>query len=98
MTDVRVQKLRSVASVGGATCPMCRARLPGDAPQGLCPACLLRQGLDTEAPAPPHGQPTAPGATLEGSVPAPGAVTSAGADTTASLIPRISGPSPDPTA
>ncbi len=28
-------------------CPQCGASLEEDAPQGLCPACLLRQGLAT---------------------------------------------------
>src|SRR5262245_37391598 len=78
-------------------CPNCGSELPLDAPQGLCPACLLRQGLDTEAPT-PHGESTASGARLEESVSAFGAVTAAGTDTTASLIPRPCGPSPDPTA
>jgi serine/threonine protein kinase len=27
------------------TCPVCRADLPADAPEGLCPSCLLRGGL-----------------------------------------------------
>ena len=32
------------------TCPQCHARLPTDAPQGLCPACLLAAvALPTEA-------------------------------------------------
>jgi serine/threonine protein kinase len=30
------------------TCPSCKAELPADAPQGVCPACLLRVGLETE--------------------------------------------------
>jgi Protein kinase domain len=29
-------------------CPNCRSELPANAPQGLCPACLLQQGLDSE--------------------------------------------------
>src|SRR5262245_39734755 len=32
-------------------CPNCGSELPVSAPDGLCPACLLLQGLDTEAPA-----------------------------------------------
>src|SRR5436309_1920547 len=32
-------------------CPRCGAGLPADAPEGLCPACLLEQGL------PPPGEP-----------------------------------------
>jgi serine/threonine protein kinase len=31
--------------MAGNTCPQCRAELPADAPEGLCPACLLRAGL-----------------------------------------------------
>ena len=35
-----------------ATCPRCSAELAPDAPQGLCPACLLAQGVDpTTGPA-----------------------------------------------
>ena len=33
-------------------CPDCGAELPANAPRGLCPACLLRQGLDSEGPDP----------------------------------------------
>src|SRR5262249_30319055 len=62
MTDVRVPKPRSASMVGGATSPACGARLADDAPQGLCPACLIRQGLGTEAPAPTRDGPTATGA------------------------------------
>jgi serine/threonine protein kinase len=32
-------------------CPQCGAALPSGALEGLCPACLLRQGPDTEPPA-----------------------------------------------
>lgn len=32
-----------------ATCPQCGSTLPADAPEGLCPACLMRGGLDTDA-------------------------------------------------
>src|ERR1043165_4763574 len=41
----------------GPTCPQCGAPLPASSPDGLCPACLLKRGLDThtagftEAPA-----------------------------------------------
>ena len=45
-----------------ATCPQCRAALPADAPQGLCPACLLAAVAEpTEAgsaPAPRTPPPT----------------------------------------
>jgi len=30
-------------------CPQCGAELPADAPQGLCPKCLMKLGLPTEA-------------------------------------------------
>ena len=30
-------------------CPSCGNELPANAPQGLCPACLLKQGLESEA-------------------------------------------------
>jgi serine/threonine protein kinase len=42
-------------------CPNCGSELPVNAPQGLCPACLLRQGLDAEAPDTASGPPL-PGA------------------------------------
>ncbi len=35
------------------TCPQCGVALPPDAPEGLCPACLLRRGFATEAGAAP---------------------------------------------
>jgi hypothetical protein len=34
-------------------CPNCGSRLPVNAPQGLCPACLLRQALESDDPAVP---------------------------------------------
>ena len=30
-------------------CPQCGAKLPVDAPQGLCPKCLMKLGLPTGA-------------------------------------------------
>ena len=30
-------------------CPGCGNELPANAPQGLCPACLLKQGMESEA-------------------------------------------------
>ena len=36
-------------------CPQCGAELKPDAPEGLCPACLLQRGIATEG-APPPGQ------------------------------------------
>ena len=32
-------------------CPQCGAALPGGALEGLCPACLLKQGAETGPPA-----------------------------------------------
>jgi hypothetical protein len=32
------------------TCPSCGAAIDADHPQGLCPACLLQQGLKTDKP------------------------------------------------
>ncbi|MCX5671058.1 MAG: bifunctional serine/threonine protein kinase/MFS transporter [Planctomycetota bacterium] len=32
-------------------CPQCGAELPANAPQGLCPACLLERGLESQRPA-----------------------------------------------
>ena len=41
------------------TCPKCGAPLPAEAPQGLCPRCVLGVGLATQTEAPgeagPHG-------------------------------------------
>lgn len=34
-------------------CPKCGTALKPDAPEGLCPACLLQQGIATEGGAPP---------------------------------------------
>jgi predicted Ser/Thr protein kinase len=31
------------------TCPECQAEIPPDAPQGVCPACALKAGLDSAA-------------------------------------------------
>src|SRR6185369_4463595 len=36
-------------------CPQCGAALSPDAPEGLCPACLLQRGIATDAA--PSGQP-----------------------------------------
>jgi eukaryotic-like serine/threonine-protein kinase len=37
----------------GERCPNCGAEMRANAPQGLCPACLLRQGLESEGTDPP---------------------------------------------
>src|SRR5437762_3524003 len=41
-------------------CPNCGNELPANAPQGLCPACLLRQGLDSKATDSPSSTPPSP--------------------------------------
>jgi eukaryotic-like serine/threonine-protein kinase len=53
------------------TCPNCGGRLPDDAPEGLCPACLLQQALETPSiePTVPSGEPAAAAAP-----PPPGAI------------------------
>jgi hypothetical protein len=33
----------------GRSCPRCKQTLPGDAPQGVCPACLIRAGRGASA-------------------------------------------------
>ena len=43
-------------------CPTCGSELPANAPLGLCPACLLRQGLGTGVPI---GQPLLTAAKIE---------------------------------
>jgi hypothetical protein len=45
------------------TCPACGLRLLGDAPQGLCPACLLAQGLVARTED-PEAQASGPGGKL----------------------------------
>ncbi len=54
----RVQPVPVVAKteVMARKCPQCGATLQPDAPEGLCPACLLQRGFATEAGA-PAGQP-----------------------------------------
>src|SRR5437764_11372902 len=44
-------------------CPQCRNELPADAPEGLCPRCLL-QGAFTGAPDAEREQPTTSGETF----------------------------------
>ena len=41
-------------------CPKCGAQLPGDAPAGLCPKCLVRAGFESEDQAGPQMERTAP--------------------------------------
>src|SRR5205807_1508492 len=42
-------------------CPDCGAEVPGDAPQGLCPQCLLESGLPNGWSAPPLSTTPHPG-------------------------------------
>jgi len=46
-------------------CPQCGAELPANTPQGLCPACLLEQGIESQratagSPSGPQGSPSTP--------------------------------------
>ena len=46
-------------------CPQCGAELPANTPQGLCPACLLERGLESQrptagSPSGPQGSPSTP--------------------------------------
>ena len=36
-------------------CPQCQNELPADAPEGLCPTCLLRGGLPSRGSTAPYG-------------------------------------------
>jgi hypothetical protein len=36
-------------------CPVCGKLAVPDAPQGLCPECLMKSGFDTRAPGEPGG-------------------------------------------
>src|SRR5271170_3531861 len=47
-------------------CPSCAKTIPGDAPQGLCPACLLGGALDPGATLPPAEATLPPVASPEG--------------------------------
>ena len=38
-------------------CPNCGAEMPVNAPQGLCPACLLQQGMESDGTEPPSSTP-----------------------------------------
>ena len=49
-------------------CPQCGAELPANAPHGLCPACLLGQGMESrrpteDSPSPSQGSPATGGFT-----------------------------------
>jgi tRNA A-37 threonylcarbamoyl transferase component Bud32 len=53
---------------GPHQCPDCGANLPANAPEGLCPRCLLRSGLAAPSPTPPAASPG-------GTTPHPGPLT-----------------------
>ena len=38
-----------MAILSPESCPNCGAERPANSPRGLCPRCLLRQGIDSEA-------------------------------------------------
>jgi hypothetical protein len=44
----------------GERCPNCGAEMQANAPQGLCTACLLRQGLESEGTDRPSSSPPNP--------------------------------------
>src|SRR5262245_24505628 len=52
-----VRGQRSGSMADGAICSKCGSAVPGDAPQGLCPACLLAFALDDEPADPAPGGP-----------------------------------------
>ncbi len=61
-----LEKKRAVPTLSGSPpptqptprkCPQCGAQLKPDAPEGLCPACLLLRGIATEGGAPPQSTP-----------------------------------------
>jgi predicted Ser/Thr protein kinase len=53
-------------------CPQCGAELPADTPQGLCPQCLMKLGLPTDAQADEAGLSKAPGSIPTSATPPPG--------------------------
>jgi predicted Ser/Thr protein kinase len=46
---LRTRYFRAVPAGSPRTCPRCRTALAADAPEGLCPACLLAGGLPSES-------------------------------------------------
>jgi tRNA A-37 threonylcarbamoyl transferase component Bud32 len=59
---VRASQRSDGALTSPRQCPSCGAELPGDAPEGLCPRCLLKEAIQSPvSPAPrPIGEGTAP--------------------------------------
>ena len=53
----------------GAICPKCGGAVPGDAPQGLCPACLMAFALDDGPAAHQEGRAMRAGRTRRTPVP-----------------------------
>lgn len=63
--DVLRTRYFQVAGTAPHTCPRCHAALAADAPEGLCPACLLAGGLERNSLPPTssgHGTPSGAGA------------------------------------
>src|SRR5580704_14724043 len=56
-------------------CPQCRAELPVDAPEGLCPRCLLQQGIGegSDTPSSRANDPTLAPRIADSGGPTPGA-------------------------
>lgn len=50
VTPIQPAPLVARTEVMPRKCPQCGAALQPDAPEGLCPACLLQRGFATEAP------------------------------------------------
>ena len=51
---------RSESMADGAICPKCGGAVRGDAPQGLCPACMMAFALNHEPADPSTGGPGDP--------------------------------------
>ena len=51
-------------------CPSCGQDMPANTPQGLCPACLLRTGMESEAKSSPDGDESGPTAAPRDDTPA----------------------------
>src|SRR5438874_11231130 len=60
-------------------CPHCGVELAADAPEGLCPRCLMQAGLGSQASGGPGPPPANPGGQQEGASGAQGARSAAAA-------------------